>query len=100
MRPFKASDCASALRGLVENSMIANPFEVWTDISGSGKYEQKLPASFRSRLAGTQGSILDSFGNGAELEFDRYTVKVHLNRGRDNGVTIQYGKNLTDLNQD
>ena len=100
VRPFRASDCASALRGLVENSMIANPFEVWTDISGSGKYEQKLPASFRSRLAGTQGSILDSFGNGAELEFDRYTVKVHLNRGRDNGVTIRYGKNLTDLKQD
>ena len=98
--PFKASDCASALRGLVENSMIANPFNTWTDIAGSGKYEQKLPASFRSRLAGTQGSILDSFGNGAELEFDRFTVKVHLNRGHDNGVTIRYGKNLTDLKQD
>ena len=100
VRPFKASDCASALRGLVENSMIANPFNTWTDIAGSGKYEQKLPASFRSRLAGTQGSILDSFGNGAELEFDRYTVKVYQNRGRDNGVTIRYGKNLTDLKQD
>nr|DAX17003.1 MAG TPA: tail protein [Caudoviricetes sp.] len=100
VRPFKASDCASALRGLVENSMIANPFNTWTDIAGSGKYEQKLPASFRSRLAGTQGSILDSFGNGAELEFDRFTVKVHQNRGYDNGVTIRYGKNLTDLKQD
>ena len=100
VRPFKASDCASALRGLVENSMIANPFNTWTDIAGSGKYEQKLPASFRSRLAGTQGSILDSFGNGAELEFDRFTVKVHQNRGHDNGVTIRYGKNLTDLKQD
>lgn len=100
VRPFKASDCASALRGLVENSMIANPFNTWTDIAGSGKYEQKLPASFRSRLAGTQGSILDSFGNGAELEFDRFTVKVYQNRGHDNGVTIRYGKNLTDLKQD
>ena len=100
VRPFKASDCASALRGLVENSMIANPFNTWTDIAGSGKYEQKLPSSFRSRLAGTQGSILDSFGNGAELEFDRFTVKVHQNRGHDNGVTIRYGKNLTDLKQD
>lgn len=100
VRPFKASDCASALRGLVENSMIVNPFNTWTDIAGNGKYEQKLPASFRSRLAGTQGSILDSFGNGAELEFDRFTVKVHQNRGHDNGVTIRYGKNLTDLKQD
>lgn len=100
VRPFKASDCASALRGLVENSMIANPFNTWTDIAGSGKYEQKLPASFRSRLAGTQGSILDSFGNGAELEFDRFTVKVYQNRGHDNSVTIRYGKNLTDLKQD
>jgi len=97
--PFTANDCSSALNGLKSNSMIANPFEVWTDISGSGKYKQNSPASFRSRLAGTDGSILDSFGKGAELEFDRLTVKVHQNRGRDNGVTIRYGKNLTDLKQ-
>lgn len=97
--PFSANDCSSALNGLKSNSMIANPFEVWTDISGSGKYKQNSPASFRSRLAGTDGSILDSFGKGAELEFDRLTVKVHQNRGRDNGVTIRYGKNLTDLKQ-
>lgn len=97
--PFTANDCSSALNGLKSNSMIANPFEVWTDISGSGKYKQNSPASFRSRLAGTDGSILDSFGKGSELEFDRLTVKVHQNRGRDNGVTIRYGKNLTDLKQ-
>lgn len=97
--PFTANDCSSALNGLKSNSMIANPFEVWTDISGSGKYKQNSPASFRSRLAGTDGSILDSFGKGAELEFDRLTVKIHQNRGRDNGVTIRYGKNLTDLKQ-
>lgn len=97
--PFTANDCSSALNGLKSNSMIANPFEVWTDISGSGKYKQNSPTSFRSRLAGTDGSILDSFGKGAELEFDRLTVKVHQNRGRDNGVTIRYGKNLTDLKQ-
>ena len=97
--PFTANDCSSALNGLKSNSMIANPFEVWTDISGSGKYKQNSPASFRSRLSGTDGSILDSFGKGAELEFDRLTVKVHQNRGRDNGVTIRYGKNLTDLKQ-
>lgn len=97
--PFTANDCSSALNGLKSHSMIANPFEVWTDISGSGKYKQNSPASFRSRLAGTDGSILDSFGKGAELEFDRLTVKVHQNRGRDNGVTIRYGKNLTDLKQ-
>ena len=97
--PFTANDCSSALNGLKSNSMIANPFEVWTDISGSGKYKQNSPASFRSRLAGTDGSILDSFGKGAELEFDKLTVKVHQNRGRDNGVTIRYGKNLTDLKQ-
>ena len=98
--PFQASDCASALIGLKNNSIISNPFEVWTDIAGSGKYSQEIPASFRSRLAGVDGSILDSFGKGAELEFDRFTVKVHQNRGHDNGVKIRYGKNLTDLKQE
>ena len=98
--PFQANDCASALIGLKNNSMIPNPFEVWTDIAGSGKYSQEIPSSFRSRLAGVDGSILDSFGKGAELEFDRFTVKVHQNRGHDNGVKIRYGKNLTDLKQE
>ena len=96
--PFTASNCAGALSGLVNHSMEANPFTVWTDKETSATYKQALPASFRSQLGGVQGSILDVYGG--EYEFDNYTVKLHASRGADNGVTLRYGKNITDIKQE
>lgn len=96
--PFTASNCAGALSGLVNHSMEANPFTVWTDKETSAMYKQTLPASFRSQLGGVQGSILDVYGG--EYEFDNYTVKLHASRGADNGVTLRYGKNITDIKQE
>jgi phage minor structural protein len=96
--PFAASNCAGALSGLVSHSMETNPFTVWTDKETSATYKQTLPASFRSQLGGVQGSILDVYGG--EYEFDNYTVKLHASRGADNGVTLRYGKNITDIKQE
>ena len=99
VKPFDAVGVLGALNGLKENSLASNPFSVWTDISNSAtKYSQKEPASFRQRLGGVEGSILDCFGG--EYEFDNYTVKLYAHRGTDRGVVIEYGKNLTDLEQE
>ena len=99
VKPFDAVGVLGALNGLKENSLASNPFSVWTDISNTAtKYSQKEPASFRQRLGGVAGSILDCFGG--EYEFDNYTVKLHAHRGTDRGVVIEYGKNLTDLEQE
>lgn len=99
VKPFDAVGVLEALNGLKENSLASNPFSVWTDISNTDtKYSQKEPASFRQRLGGVAGSILDCFGG--EYEFDNYTVKLHAHRGTDRGVVIEYGKNLTDLEQE
>lgn len=96
--PFTATSCAMALEGLKNNSAEANPFTFWTDKTTSANYRQTVPASVRSRLGGVSGSVLDVYGG--EYEFDRYTVKLWANRGADNGVTLRYGKNITDLNQE
>ena len=99
VKPFDAVGVLGALNGLIENSLTSNPFSVWTDISNTAtKYSQKEPASFRQRLGGVAGSILDCFGG--EYEFDNYKVKLHAHRGIDRGVVIEYGKNLTDLEQE
>lgn len=99
VKPFDAIGVLEALNGLKENSLASNPFSVWTDISNTAtKYSQKEPASFRQRLGGVAGSILDCFGG--EYEFDNYTVKLHAHRGTDRGVVIEYGKNLIDLEQE
>lgn len=99
VKAFDAVGVLEALNGLKENSLASNPFSVWTDISNTAtKYSQKEPASFRQRLGGVAGSILDCFGG--EYEFDNYTVKLYAHRGTDRGVVIEYGKNLTDLEQE
>lgn len=99
VKPFDAVGVLEALNGLKENALASNPFSVWTDISNTAtKYTQKEPASFRQRLGGVEGSILDCFGG--EYEFDNYTVKLYAHRGTDRGVVIEYGKNLTDLEQE
>ena len=103
VEPFSATGIVSALQGLKQHSLISNPFTVWTDIdNATTKFSVKLPQSFRACLGGTDGSILDTYSGsrGCELEFDRFQVKVHAHRGQNNGVVIEYGKNLTDLEQE
>lgn len=96
--PFTANNAAGAMAGLKTYSLESNPFTFWTDKSTSGDYAQINPESIRSRLGGTTGSILDIYGG--EFEFDNYTVKLHNNRGADRGVTLRYGKNITDIKQE
>lgn len=96
--PFTAGSCTAAIAGVKTNSMNTNPFTFWTDKSVTADFETTLPMSARAILGGTQGSILDVYGKG-EYEFDMFTVKLHLNRGQNRGVSIRYGKNLTQLDQ-
>ena len=58
----------------------------------------KEPDNLRALLIGQEGSVIDVYGG--EWEFDQYTAILHKARGADNGVTIRYGKNLTDLKQE
>lgn len=98
VEPFTAGNCAAAIAGVKTHSMNTNPFSFWTDKSVTADFETTLPMSARAILGGTQGSILDVYGKG-EYEFDMFTVKLHLNRGQNRGVSIRYGKNLTQLDQ-
>lgn len=94
-----SSACASALAGLKSNAVGSCPFTFWTDVTTVSSYTQTVPASIRSRLGGVEGSVLDQFGG--EYEFDNYTVKLHRYRGvQTPSVTLRYGKNITDLNQE
>ena len=98
VKPFSASSAPSALTGLKNNAVVDCPFDFWTDKATSANFKVSVPASIRSRLGGVTGSILDVYGG--EYEFDNYTVKLHNNRGMNRGVSIRYGKNLTDIKQD
>lgn len=93
--PFKAESIVSAFAQL-QGNIVGADFEFWTDKSTEGTFNLEKPTEVRTLLGGTTGSILDVYGTG-EYEFDKFTVKLHLHRGHDNGVTIRYGKNMSDL---
>ena len=96
--PFTASSIGAAFTNFNAKAITENPFTFWTDKASAGNFSVKVPTAIRPLLGGTQGSILDAFGGG-EYEFDNYTVRLYAHRGTDKGVTIRYGKNLTDLKE-
>lgn len=95
---FEASTCSTALIGLKEHSLIEHPFTFWTDKETTADFSVATPLSTTSALGGTEGSILDVYGG--EYKFDNFTVRLYNHRGLDRGVSIRYGKNLTDLKQE
>lgn len=68
-----------------------------TDITLSSSIEL-TNVSARAALGGVSGSVLDVYGG--EYEFDNYTIKLHKARGKDRGVRIAYGRNMTELKCD
>lgn len=96
--PFTAGSAAAAMAGMATNAMTTCPFTFWTDKQTTANYKQEVPDNIRARLGGTSGSILDVYGG--EYEFDNYVVKLWNHRGHNNGVTLRYGKNITDIEQE
>lgn len=97
VNPFSAANISDALAGLSTNSINTNPFTFSTQRSTIAPFAVTAPASVRSLLGGVEGSLLDVYGG--EWEFDKWTVTLHAHRGHDSGVSIRYGKNLSDLQQ-
>lgn len=73
-------------------------FTGWTDYSDAKAFSVAQPKSVRACLGGTEGSMLSKWHG--EFEWDNFTVKFHTHRGQKTGVVIEYGKNLTALEQD
>lgn len=95
---YSATSAAAAMSGLASHAAVNCPFTFWTDLTTSGDFSVDAPAGIRSVMGGTEGSILDVFGG--EYKWDNYVVRLYANRGADNGVTLRYGKNITDLQQE
>ena len=92
--PYSAASVQAALAGFSTYAAVTNPFTFWSDMTSSGDFTVKSPASVRSLLP----TMLEVYGG--EYKYDKYTVRLYQQRGVNRGVTIRYGKNLTDLKQD
>lgn len=96
---FRASgNAASALGALMRAAVTPTGFTTASDITTAAATEITEPCSVRACLGGREGSLLDRWGG--EYKFDGFLVELRAHRGRDTGVVIEYGKNLTDLTQE
>lgn len=95
---FNASSVTEALIKLKTSESVQSNFQYYTDKTTVANFECDKPSTSRSLLGGQSGSLLDVYGG--EYEFDRFTVKLLNKRGQNNGVSIRYGKNLTDISQE
>jgi len=94
-----AQACANTLAALKSNAVGSCPFSFSTDVTTASSYKQTVPASIRSRLGGSEGSVLQQFGG--ELKWDNYNVYLYSHRGIITPqVTLRYGKNIIDFNQE
>ncbi len=97
--PFTATDAPSAVAAIKSHAMPTDfPFALTTDKTTVATMAVTVPSSAWRLLGGQQGSLLDVYGG--EYEFDEWAVRLLTRRGADRGVSVRYGKNLTDLTQD
>ena len=87
-----------AMSRLFTKTATTHNFKCSTDFSSAKPFSVSKPMSVRACLGGVEGSMLDLWGG--EYEWDNFNVILHTKRGKDNGVVIEYGKNLTDMEQD
>lgn len=96
--PFEVNSAVSALASLKSNCTVDCPFTFITDKVMTANLKVEEPVSIRSVMGEDEGCILDVYGG--DYEFNNYTVYLHDHWGNDNGVTIRYGKNLTDITKE
>ena len=89
-----AANCAAAC-ALLQSQ--ATGWTITTNKSTAATFTITAPSSVRSWFGGKAGSMLDVYGG--EWHFDNFKCELLASRGADRGVTIRYGKNLTELSE-
>lgn len=89
--------CEYALNTIFRNSQFCRHYRGYSNIINAQNFKIEM-IDCLSAIAGSKGSIIDTFGIGAEILRDNENIHVLNRRGHDNNVTIEYGKNLTGFN--
>lgn len=98
VEPFSVTTISDAMAGIKSHAMTNNPFTFTTTRTTAANFKVAVPTSAWSLMGGQQGSLLDVYGG--EYTFDGYTVTLENSVGQNNGVSVRYGVNMTDFEQD
>ena len=86
--------CEYALNTIFRSSQFSTGYVGHSDIINAQNYKISNCNALEA-IAGKQGSIIDTYGTGAEILRDNTDIHVLNRRGNDNEVSIEYAKNLT-----
>ena len=95
---FTAAGASAAVAAIETNALIPTGFTFSTNLTSAAQYTITTPRSARAVLGGAEGSLIDIYHG--ELYFDNFRVSLLDRIGSDRGVTVRYGKNLTELEQE
>ena len=93
---IEMQSCEFALNSIFRQSDFCQHFTGYSDIQASGDYKMEQTDCL-SAIVGQRGSIIDTFGNGAEILRDNFDIHVLNRRGKDQNVLIAYKKNMTGI---
>lgn len=96
--PINATNLQDALTKIASNSLETNPFSLHSARTSNVDYITETPRSFRSILGGEEGSLLDIYGG--EYIFNNFDIELVNRRGRDNGINVVYGQNMTSFDRE
>ena len=98
VEPFTAGSLTEAFQTIPTVLTPANAFNLQTTRTVASGITLKEPRPLWKLLGGQAGSLLDVYGG--EWDFDGYDAKLVTQLGTNRGVTIRYGKNMTEMEQD
>lgn len=93
---LKGVQCLAALNAIKNGAAFSMPFNFASDIAHTTNFKIER-VNLLMALGGTEGSIIDTYGNGANIVRDNFNISIMQNYGNDNNVLIGYGKNMTEL---
>lgn len=87
------STCEQSFQAMLNKCQFEHKFNGYSDIEHTSTYNINRCNALEAIL-GMKGSLLDTYGNGAKLKRDNYNIYLNKARGSNNGVTIEYSKNI------
>lgn len=96
--PFETVDVQTTLAVMKQQCVNDNPFDFVSTRTTAAPFRVRVPEAIWNLMGGQQGSLLDTYGG--EYKFDKYTIRFENRIGTDRGVSVRYGVNMTDYEQD
>lgn len=87
-------NCQTALNVLNSNAAFPTKFNFYSDISMIAVFSHERENLWEC-IKGINGSIIDTYGNGADIVRDNFNISILQNAGQDNNILISYRKNMT-----